>query len=288
MNTGKIAYVYACDINYLRAFIKIVINEYNYKIYDAHMTSKQKILIVYLEDWVKIVYKSKFKEITFIDNREEFNHLLELIKNTDNLINILSKQDINLVQLENERSKYHDLIELYNIFSEQMKVLQLISLERYSGNYSHSPKVFIPFSKSLNRLSNNSLDIFSEDDLGRKKVETVSINDGIARLNDLTFIPKVRLGYINISFLKDNFKSLPEVWDYYKTASVSKQITPRRDFISDIYNLYKINCFTCETNKEKVIYMNYPFFLPYIVNNIDLDKIEAESIDLDSSTIERI
>ncbi len=288
MDTGKIAYIYVCDINYLRTFIKTVINEHQYKIYDAHMASKQKILLVYLEDWVKVVYKSKFKEITFIDDREDFTNLLELIKDTDNLINILSKQDINLVQLEKERLNYQKLIDLYNIFSDQMKILQLISLERYSGNYSHSPKIFIPFSKSLNRLSNSSLDIFTEDEDGNKNVQSISIKDGINRLNDLTFNPKIRLGYIDISFLKDNFKALPEVWDYYKTASVSKQIIPRRDFISDIYNLYKINCFTCEKDEEKVVYMNYPFSLPYIMNNIELDKIEVEKVLLNDKVAEKI
>lgn len=267
-DTGKVSRIFKCDMMYYKNFIHSVINDKDKIIYDPKRLENQIMLVVYLEDWINIVKSDNTGQITISRNVSDFKQLIE---ETEDIIDILKNISVDLLELERHSESFKSLVQLYKLFCEELNNIQLECLKRFPGRQSHTPKIFVPFSRSLNRVAINKLQIVNYDkETSNYYSQFYTLKDNINRINVINLKPKVQFLFLNISYLNDNFISLPDVWKYYDKKNMTPQGITRTDLISDVYNLYKVN----KIEEDDTLYVNFPFIIPYLSDI----KIEVEEI----------
>lgn len=277
--------LYLREDKYLRSFIKMINSKKDSYIYNSQTISNQNIYIIHLEDWIKMLLVDEKDVRNLISS--DVNEVLELINKTSDLIEKVNEDEIDILSVNSQQDAYTSLLKLYTIFTNEMENIQLKCLQRFSNLSNHTPKLFIPFSSTLNRLSSNIISVLNYSDISYNITE-YNFEDRVKRPDKngeiLSLTPKIKLSILDENYISNEFKQLPDLWKYYEkripgsktngTASYTKDTLKRLDLISDIYNLYKINGKQIDDN----YFMSYPFILPYFNNDISNLQVFPEVI----------
>lgn len=258
---------YLCDNNFMKCFINYLHLNKGSNVSSA--TTSDEILIYHLEDWVNLILTDRSNIGKYVSDNVDL--VLELIEKSKVIIQSNHQLTQSIVQLNKLKDEYKALLELYSIFVMELKKIQIISLERYNGLANHRPRLFIPFSSTLNRLATESITIFTKGSDNIISSTSYSFTDKLNRIDKngdvLDYSPRIQFCLLDINYINSEFRELPDVWKYYKTKAEYGRLTnesvKRLDLVADIYNYYKTNF-----EHDDKYYISYPFALPYVNNTI--------------------
>lgn len=252
--------------------------------HDDGTIRNQILLMATLEVWMDmILFYGTTTDITFVKPAEEYIQKIQRCKRlcdivTDDYYEMSLTPELREIFMDmsnSEESIINTLLSLYEDFCEEIRALQLKAKDYYIYNNNTAPRIFMPFSNTINLLSSNKLlyieDIVDEvSDDAYVKMVGYNVND---KNKNLTILPD-----------KNGKKLLDKT--YITNYSSNVTITPVEidDSISrlDTENLLGLNIvlfsYIKHPNEFKLFSGKTNSNVGYPIRN-DLDYITAKTIN---------
>lgn len=228
----------------------------NCNIFDSRSLENQTYYVVTLEMWVNLILEMRRKSNNLLRYLDlDVNRVHELYTLCNPLINKLSVSKLTSGGLEfdtliQEQLKY--LVELYLIFSKFLEEIQIKCLKRFSFRTRQTPRLYIPFCYSLNKLSTECicLDEETNGSNGYLTVQKGYIKDSVIRyrstlptINIISYVynKAVHSLYVNSNnnLIEISSPYLTEAWNYMKGRENEAQYRQRLQDIAFAYSNYR-------------------------------------------------
>lgn len=251
----------------------------NSKIFDSRILDHQVYYLVTLEKWIEVLTEMKKKSSSILKYLNiDVNEVLDLYGKCKDLMNIMTSSKIIIEDLETDmiiKEQLPALLDLYIKFTLSLEDIQVKCLQRFSHNTKQTPRLYIPFSYTLNKLIRGCVVLQDEQNLnsGEVYVQKGHIKDNIYRYREgvnfgnieiiaYTYrkvLHNIRLQQGN-NLIEVQAPYLPESWCYMKGREEQVQYTQRLKDVAFAYSNYCFvgyNTIQNEEGKNK-FYINFP------------------------------
>lgn len=225
-------------------------------IFDSRSLDNQTYYIVTFEMWIELILKMRRKSNNLLRYLNlDTDKVHELYLKCHSLISKLSVSKLTCSGLEldsliQEQLKY--LLDLYVIFSKFLEEIQIKCLQRFSFRTRQTPRLYIPFCYTLNKLSTDCICL--EEDInssnGYLTVQNGYIKDSVIRykstlptINVISYVynKSVHSLYVNSNnkLVQVDAPYLSDGWNYMKGRENEVQYKQRLQDVAFAYSNYK-------------------------------------------------